>query len=146
MEQISISKRIKVLSVIACLAAVIGISFYMALPFLTVNHDKTLEESLNNKLKEENTNLLDLGDYINYDWKRAYSFSPYTSESYMKEKLGFRFYDPVNLSIRDDIELFVVVKEDNTFEYANVELRYGYLLQTEEYITPEHDVIEITRP
>lgn len=146
MEQIPISKRIKVLSIIACLAALIGVSVYIVLPFLSVNHDKTLEKDLNNKLKEDNIISLDLGDYINYDWKRAYSFSPYTSESYLREELGFRFYDPVNLSIRDDIELFVVVKEDNTFEYANVETRYGYLLQTGEYITPEHDVIEITRP
>lgn len=146
MEKNPISKKIKLLLVIVCLVAIIGVSVYIVLPFLSVNHDRTLEESLNNKLKEENTNSLNLGDYINYDWKRAYYFTPYTSESYMKEQLGFRFYDPVNLSIRDDIELFVVVKEDNTFEYASVELRYGYLLQKEEYVTPEHDVIEITRP
>lgn len=144
MEQIFITNRSKALLVFICLAVVIGVSFYIALPFLSVNHDMILEESLNNKLKEDNTTSLDLGEYIGYEWKRAYSFSPYTSESYMKDKLGFRFYDPVNMSIRDDIELFVVVKEDNTFEYANVELQYGYMVQKEDYLTPENSGVEIT--
>lgn len=144
MEQIFITNRSKALLVFICLAVVIGASLYIALPFLSVNHDMILEESLNNKLKEDNTTSLDLGEYIGYEWKRAYSFSPYTSESYMKDKLGFRFYDPVNMSIRDDIELFVVVKEDNTFEYANVELQYGYMVQKEDYLTPENSVVKIT--
>lgn len=146
MEQISILKRIKILIIIGFLAIVVGVSFYIVVPFFSVNHDKSLEESINNKLREENTTSLDLGEYIDYDWKKAYSFTPYTSENYMKEKLGFRFHDPVNMSIRDDIELFVIVKEDNTFEYANIELRYGYLLQKEDYLTPENDLVEITRP
>ncbi|WP_366249317.1 hypothetical protein [Terribacillus aidingensis] len=89
---------------------------------------------------------MDLGDYIEYDWKKAYIFTPYTTEVDMKKILGLTFHDPVNMSVRDDIELLVVIKEDNTFEYMSVELQYGYLQQKEEYITPQNDVIEITRP
>lgn len=146
MERISISRKIKILLVIFCLVAITGISVYIVLPFLSVHHDKTLEKSLNYKLKEEGTNSLDLGDYIEYDWKKAYIFTPYTTEVDMKKILGLTFHDPVNMSVRDDIELLVVIKEDNTFEYMSVELQYGYLQQKEKYITPENDVIEITRP
>ncbi|MFP7254627.1 hypothetical protein SFC02_10005 [Terribacillus goriensis] len=146
MERISISKKIKILLVIICLVAITGISVYIFLPFLSVHHDKTLEKNLNYKLKEEGTNSLDLGDYIEYDWKKAYIFTPYTTEVDMKKILGLTFHDPVNMSIRDDIELLVVIKEDDTFEYMSVDLRYGYLQQNGEYITPKNDVIEITRP
>ncbi|WP_340082254.1 hypothetical protein [Terribacillus sp. FSL K6-0262] len=57
---------------------------YVALPYFHVKHDRTLEVSLNEKVKDEHTNTVFLGDLITYDWKRAHLFHPYTEEADMK--------------------------------------------------------------
>ncbi|WP_179867376.1 hypothetical protein [Terribacillus saccharophilus] len=106
-----------------------------------------MEVSLNKLIKEDHSKTIDIGDLITYDWERAYMFHPYTEEADMKDILGLKFHDPVGMALRDDIKLFVVVKDDNTFEYVKVQLGYGYLIMGEEYyLTPENDVVEITQP
>ncbi|VVM34505.1 MULTISPECIES: hypothetical protein [Terribacillus] len=105
-----------------------------------------MEVSLNKLVKEEDINTINIGDLITYDWQKAYMFHPYTEEADMKDVLGLKFHDPVGMALRDDIELFVVVKDDNTFEYAKIQLGYGYLSMDEEYLTPENDLVEITQP
>ncbi|MEC0304406.1 hypothetical protein [Terribacillus saccharophilus] len=105
-----------------------------------------MEDSLNNILKEDSINSIDIGNLISYDWEKAYMFTPYTEEADMKDVLGLKFHDPAGMALRDDIELLVVVKDDSSFEYAEVQLGYGYLMMEEEYLTPKNDVVKITQP
>ncbi|PAE07086.1 hypothetical protein CHI12_12970 [Terribacillus saccharophilus] len=145
MRSIFIFKK-KVTIIIFCVLAILGILIYFAVPYFSVKHDKELEVSLNKLVKEEDINTINIGDLITYDWQKAYMFHPYTEEADMKDVLGLKFHDPVGMALRDDIELFVVVKDDNTFEYAKIQLGYGYLSMDEEYLTPENDLVEITQP
>lgn len=136
----------KIIVIFLCVLAISGIMIYVVIPYFSVKHDKKLEDSLNNILKKDQNNTIDIGDLITYDWERIYMFHPYKEEADMKDILGFKFHDPVGMALRDDIELLVVVKDDGTFEYAKVSLGYGYLMMQEEYLTPENDVVEILEP
>jgi len=60
--------------------------------------------------------------------------------------LGKKFHDPVGISLRDDMELLVIVKEDNSFEYAGIQLGHGMIRPTETCLTPEKDEMEIIHP
>ncbi len=145
MRSIFIIKK-KVIIIIFCVLAIVGILVYFAVPYLSVKHSKELEESLNKLIKEDNSKTIDIGDLITYDWERAYMFHPYTMEADMKDILGLKFHDPVGMALRDDVELLVVVKDDNTFEYAKIQRGNGDLSMGVEYITPKNDVVEITHP
>ncbi|MFP7494754.1 hypothetical protein SFC66_13290 [Terribacillus saccharophilus] len=100
---------------------------------------------MNESFKDAPTSV-HVGDFITYDWEKAYLFTPYTEEEDMQTVLGPSFQDPVNMSLRDDIMLLVVVKENNTFEYAGIKLGNGYPSMEEAYLTPENDVLGISEP
>ncbi|SNZ14234.1 hypothetical protein SAMN05421503_2281 [Terribacillus aidingensis] len=141
MEQIIISKKAKKLLVMLSLAVLILIVILIIVPRISVSHDKTLEASLHEQLQTASSETFDFGDHIDYEWKEVIIFPPYTDEAYMKAKLGMRFHDPVDMSLRDDMELVVVVKDNGTFAYARAFTRYGYLQQQQDNITPENAVI-----
>ncbi|SDC80182.1 hypothetical protein SAMN05421663_104151 [Terribacillus halophilus] len=141
-----IVKKRKIIVIIGGILLIAGILVYVFQPYFYVKHDNNLEVSLNEKIKEAHSNSISLGDLITYNWKRAYFFHPYSDEADMKKKLGVKFHDPVDMSLRDDIELLVVVKEDGSFEYAKVKLDYGMASAKDNFLTPENDAIEITHP
>ncbi|QXE02754.1 hypothetical protein [Terribacillus sp. DMT04] len=145
-EQIIISKKTKKLLVTLSLAALILIVIFIVVPRTSVSHDKTLEASLHEQLQTASSDTFDFGDHIDYEWKEIIIFPPYTDEAYMKEKLGMRFHDPADMSLRDDLELVVVVKNDGTFAYAETATQHGYLAPQANSITPENDVIGISKP
>jgi hypothetical protein len=144
MEQIMIAKKTKMLLFIPSIVVLILIVIFIIMPRMYVSHDKTLEASLNEQLQTASSDTFDFGDHIDYEWKEIIIFPPYTDEAYMKQKLGMRFHDPVDMSLRDDIELVVVVKDNGTFTYATNQ--YRNLQQQESNITPEDDVIGISEP
>ncbi|MFS0560225.1 hypothetical protein AB1K91_05750 [Terribacillus sp. 179-K 1B1 HS] len=142
----SIVTKRKVIVTLGVILLFAGILIDVALPYFYVKHDTNLEVSLNEKVKEGHRDSIFLGDLITYDWKRAYFFHPYSEEADMKKTLGIKFHDPVDMSLRDDIELLVVVKEDDSFEYAKIQLDYGMASAKDDFLTPENDAIEITHP
>ncbi|QWC23697.1 hypothetical protein KJK41_04905 [Bacillus haikouensis] len=112
----------------------------------SIKHDKDLEESIYTIVGDENKSVLTVEPLTDFKWDQAYLFEPYTPEEQMEKELGVEFEDPSNLRSRDDIYLLVFLHGGEVVQYAEID-RQGadFSIGGVEFLTPEQDVIEISR-
>lgn len=112
----------------------------------SIKHNKDLEESIFSIVEDENNSEISVGALTDFEWDQAFLFEPYTPEEQMEKELGVEFEDPSNLRSRDDIYLLVFMDDGKVIQYAEVD-RQGsdFSIGGVEYLTPEQDVIEISR-
>ena len=89
----------------------------------------------------------ELNQVTNFEWTKAYLFTPYTTSQMMEEEMGISFKDVSKLSERDDIELLVFVDERKmevvqTAQLSRLEGTYSFEKGT--YATPENDTFYFT--
>ncbi len=111
-----------------------------------VHHHKDLEEAIYTVVEDENNREISVGALTDFKWDQAFLFEPYTPDEQMEKELGVEFEDPSNLRSRDDIYLLVFMDDGKVIQYAEVD-RQGsdFSIGGVEYLTPEQDVIEISR-
>ncbi len=112
----------------------------------SIKHNKDLEESIFSIVEDENNSEISVGALTDFEWDQAFLFEPYTPDEQMEKELGVEFEDPSNLRSRDDIYLLVFMDDGKVIQYAEVD-RQGsdFSIGGVEYLTPEQDVIEISR-
>ncbi|KMM39237.1 hypothetical protein [Guptibacillus hwajinpoensis] len=111
-----------------------------------VQRYKDLENSIQSMVEDKSQSEIRVNTLTNFAWEKAYSFTPYTTQGNIEEKLGLNFKDPSNLEMRDDIYLLVFVNGDKVVQYAEIDRQKSDLSFGEKgLLTPEDDVISIER-
>ncbi|KSU64528.1 hypothetical protein AS034_01435 [[Bacillus] enclensis] len=112
----------------------------------SIKHNKDLEESIFTIVDDENNSEISVGALTDFKWDQAFLFEPYTPDEQMEKELGVEFEDPSNLRSRDDIYLLVFLHGGEVVQYAEID-RQGadFSIGGVEFLTPEQDVIEISR-
>src|SRR5699024_6435547 len=64
-----------------------------------------LEESINSVIEDENNQEININTLTTFEWDEAHLFAPYATKSGMEERLGFKYRDKSNISMRDDVFL-----------------------------------------
>lgn len=105
-----------------------------------------LEKVFAKATKDDNQTELQVQEQTNFEWDKAYLFTPYSTEDGMSDELGFSFKDPSNIDMRDDIYLLVFVQNDTVIRYAELK-RNGadYSIGDQAYLTPTESTIYIER-
>ncbi len=112
-----------------------------------VQHNTDLEKSISDIVKDKDSSEIPLDSLADFDWEKAFLFTPYSPQEHIEEQLGVSFNDPSSFDFRDDIYLLVFMNEDEVVHYAEVK-RQGadFTIGEGEYLTPAEDVITIERP
>ncbi len=111
-----------------------------------VSRNSDLESSFSSIVKDEKHDEIHIKSLTDFDWDKAYLFTPYFPEESIKEQLGTDFKGVSDISWREDIYLLVFLNEDNIVQYAEIE-RFGsnFAIGEKEYLTPTDDAISIER-
>ncbi|WP_078554078.1 hypothetical protein [Bacillus alkalicellulosilyticus] len=111
-----------------------------------VIENKTLQQQVNEKIADKETEEIILSQITDFSWDEAFIFAPYTSEDYMKKRIGSDYKDKTNISYRDDINILVFVHDGKVVQYAEIERTNGdFLVSNGKRITPDHSSIQVKR-
>ncbi|MBE1554493.1 membrane lipoprotein lipid attachment site-containing protein [Sporosarcina limicola] len=112
----------------------------------SVQQNTELEESIYSIVEDKNISEININSLTNFDWDKAFLFTPYTSQESIKEQLGVNFKDPSNIDIRDDIYLLVFLNDKKVVHYAEINRQQcSFSIAEKEYLTPSNDSINIDR-
>ncbi|ALX49497.1 hypothetical protein [Lentibacillus amyloliquefaciens] len=103
-----------------------------------------LEESINSVVEDKSKGEIDVNAYTNFDWEKAFLFTPYSTTESIEEQLETSFKDKSNIHIRDDIYLLVFLNEDEVVQYAEIKRQgsdFSIKETDKEYLTLSEDVI-----
>lgn len=75
-----------------------------------------VEKTISNK-----NELIDINDFISFDWDKLYVFKPYSTSSIIDKELGFSWKDvkDTGISQNDSYCLLVFIKEGEIEKYLN---------------------------
>lgn len=111
-----------------------------------VQRNKDLENSIQSILKDNSQKEIRVNTLTNFEWEKAFVFTPYTSQGDIEDKMGLDFKDPSNLEMRDDIYLLVFVNGDKVVQYVELDRQTSdFSFGEKGQLTPENDVIGIER-
>ncbi|WP_234396931.1 hypothetical protein [Bacillus massiliglaciei] len=110
-------------------------------------HNKELEKSFSSIVEEKSKNEIDVKSITNFDWEKAYLFTPYTPQESINEQLGVDFHDRSSIDYRDDIYLLVFLHDDKVVQYAEMDRQQtaDFSIGEKEYLTPSNASICIER-
>ncbi len=108
------------------------------------NHNRELEKSFSSALNEKRMEGVDLNSLTDFDWEKAYVFSPYTPQKAINEKLGFNYKDPSSIDFRDDIYLVVFLHNNKVVQYIELTTQFrNVIIDTNDgYFTPSNATIK----
>lgn len=104
-----------------------------------------LEAEIQNIAEENTDKEIDLASLTDFDWEKAYLFTPYMPQESINEELGFKFKDPSGIEHRDDICLLVFTNQDKVVQYAELSGLFQYNFGDKEYLTPSDAMLNISR-
>lgn len=109
-------------------------------------HNKVLEKSISSALEKESVKEIDLNTLTDFDWDKAYIFTPYTTQETINKQLGVKFKDPSNIDYRDDIYLIVFLGKNKVVQYIEIPTKYGYLSnENKDGFTPSDAILKIKK-
>jgi hypothetical protein len=109
-------------------------------------HNKVLEKSISSALEKESVKEIDLDPLTDFDWDKAYIFTPYTTQETINKQLGVKIKDPSNIDYRDDINLVVFLEKNKVVQYIEIPRKYGDLLnENKDGITPSDAILKIKK-
>lgn len=105
-----------------------------------------LEDSINSVVEDESKGEINVNSHTDFNWDKAFLFTPYSTAESIEEQLGTKFKEKSNINMRDDIYLLVFLNEDEVVQYAEIK-RQGsdFSIEETEYLTSSEDVISIER-
>ncbi len=110
------------------------------------DRNKDLENSIHTILADQSQSEIRVNSLTNFEWEKAFLFTPYSSQNSIEQQLGFYFKDSSNIEIRDDIYLMVFVNGSKVVQYVELDRRMGELsLGEKDHLTPKKDFIRIIR-
>jgi hypothetical protein len=110
---------------------------------------KNAVASIEKDLSRHEEKEIHLNALTDFDWDKAFLFSPYTPQESIDETLGVAFKDPSGIDYRDDIFLLVFMKDDQVVQYAKLDCQQisDYVIEFstggKEYVTPTNDALFI---
>lgn len=107
--------------------------------------DTDLETEIQNIAAENTDKEIDLASLIDFDWEKAYLFTPYMPPESINKELGFKFKDPSGIEHRDDICLLVFTNQDKVVQYAELSRVASYNFGDKEYLTPSDATLYFSR-
>jgi hypothetical protein len=111
-----------------------------------IHQNKSLEESIFTIVEDEMNKEIAIHSLTEFEWDQAFLFEPYTPQDQMEKQMGVEFEDPSNIKIREDIYLLVFLHDGEAIQYAEVDRqKYDFSIRGSEFLTPDKDVIEISR-
>lgn len=112
----------------------------------SVQHNTELEESISSIVVDENKSEINIKSLADFDWDKAFLFTPYTTQEGINEQLGVDFKDPSNMDSRDDIYLLVFLNDGKVVQYAEINRQQSdFSISEKEYLTPSNASINIER-
>lgn len=127
------------------------ITIYMLLLLIVVGcsftvRNSNLEDAISSIVLDETKNEISVNSLTDFDWEKAFLFTPYFPETDMKEMLGTEFFNLSCIDYRDDIYLLVFLKEGEVVQYAEMERHStNFSLGEKKHLTPTDNVISIQR-
>lgn len=107
-------------------------------------HNKELEKSISSAMEKEGVEKIDVNSLTDFNWEKAYIFTPYTTQETISEQLGVNYKDPSNLYYRDDINLIVFLDNNKVVQYVEITRKFGDLLiETDDGFTPLDATLKI---
>jgi len=105
-----------------------------------------LEDSIYSIIEDKSKGEINVNSLTNFNWDKAFLFTPYSPAEYIEEQLGTTFKDKSNLDMRDDIYLLVFLNEDEVVQHVEIKRQGAYLsIKEKVYLTPSEDVLSIDR-
>ena len=84
--------------------------------------------------------------FIDFEWDKAFLFSPYTPHEELEQKMGVRFNNPSGIDWREDIYLIVFLHDEIVVQYAELSREQAdFSISEADYLTPSNDSIIIIR-
>lgn len=102
-------------------------------------------KSLISLVSDNSDSEINIKDFINFDWDKAFLIEPYTSEEEIEKQIGVYFKDNSNIGSRDDIYLLIFLKDNNVVQYAEIARQQCDFSIKEEYLTPSNDLLNVIR-
>ncbi|WP_430786657.1 hypothetical protein VBD025_14380 [Virgibacillus flavescens] len=110
----------------------------------TVQQNNKLASAIETVLEDNEEKAIDLTNFADFKWDKAYIFHPYTTQSIIDRQLNVDFKDPSNMSSRDDIYLLVFLQDEKVVQYAEISREHGELtMNSKDGITPSEPIIEL---
>lgn len=82
----------------------------------------------------------------NFDWDKAYLFTPYSTQEGINEQFRVEFKDTSNIDHRDDIYLLVFLNSDKVVQFVEINRQQSdFSIGKKEYLTPSNALINIQR-
>ncbi|ADU32240.1 hypothetical protein [Evansella cellulosilytica] len=112
----------------------------------TSQQNKDLEKAIYSIVENDENDVIKIAAITDFNWDKAFLFEPYTPQQHMEEKLGVKYKDRSNISMRDDIYLLVFLHEEKVVQYAEMNRqRNSFSIGNKEYLTPDNDTVYIDR-
>ncbi|UOQ83536.1 hypothetical protein [Gracilibacillus salinarum] len=121
----------------------------LLLTYCTLNkvpHNEELRESVFFIVKDKSNTEISMNTLTDFDWDKGFLIPPYSSQESIDKQLGVHFSDPSSIDFRDDIYLFVFMKDNEVVQYVEMDVQDAkFTLGGRKYLTPLDDVIIIER-
>lgn len=105
-----------------------------------------IEESIRSIVEDTNKSEINIKSLANFDWDKAYLFTPYSTQEGINEQLRVEFKDTSNIDHRDDIYLLVFLNSDKVVQFVEINRQQSdFSIGKKEYLTPSNALINIQR-
>lgn len=105
-----------------------------------------IEESIRSIVEDTNKSEINIKSLANFDWDKAYLFTPYSTQEGINEQLKVEFKDTSNIDHRDDIYLLVFLNSDKVVQFVEINRQQSdFSIGKKEYLTPSNALINIQR-
>lgn len=112
----------------------------------SVQRNTELEESISSIVEDKNKSEINIESLADFEWDKAFLFTPYTTQEGINEQLGVDFKDPSHINIRDDIYLLIFLNDDKVVQYAEINRQQSdFSISKKEHLTPSNASISIER-
>lgn len=112
----------------------------------SVQRNTELEESISSIVEDKNKSEINIESLADFEWDKAFLFTPYTTQEGINEQLGVDFKDPSDINIRDDIYLLIFLNDDKVVQYAEINRQQSdFSISKKEHLTPSNASISIER-
>lgn len=110
------------------------------------NKERTqVKENIQTIIKDESKNEIDVTAVTDFDWDKAYLFTPYTTREQIEETIDATFWANTTIDTNDSIYLLVYMYKDTVTQFIEIP-RLGNDFKTEtKIITKENPMIAIIR-
>ncbi len=103
-----------------------------------------LADSIYSAVEDNSKDEIHLNSYTDFDWDKAFLFTPYSTTESIEEQLGTEFTGKSNIDMRDDIYLLVFLHQGKVSQYAEIKRQDSdFSIGEAKYLTPSKDVINI---